>query len=699
MAGGNIGPKIGVQGEGEFRKEISQINTSLKTMGAEMDKVTSSFLGNEKSVEALTAKNELLQSKFDELSKKADVQRNRLAELDAQGVDPTSASYQKLLQDLYKTEAEMNKTEAEISNNTKQMDSLGNETEDVSKALDKGAESSKRMGDNLKANLLSDAIIGGVKALGDGLKKLGSAVLDAAQAADEMATLSTKTGIATDELQKLKYAAETIDVDVETVAGAMGKLTKNMDSAAKGSGAAADAFKKLGVSVQNDDGTFRDRNQVFQESIAALGQIADETERDATAMAIFGKSATELNPLILGGAEALQELGDHAEQAGLILSGDALNSLANLNNRFDVLKQTIGLAGQQFLAQFAEPLTKAIDLVIGYVERLVAAFQSGGFKGLATEAGKVATDIAAKFTEALPQIADFASQLILTLTEGLVAMLPTVVQSAVTIIESLASGLGEALPTLIPCAVDAILTIVDTLTDPANIGNMVDAAIAIILGLANGLISALPRLIEMAPVIIQNLVTSLIQNAPKLLESAWEVIKTLVTGIVESLPEIGKAAGQIIGTLVQGVADLATEIWGVGKNIVEGIWQGIEGAWQWFKDKVNGFFKGIVDGVKQGLGIASPSKVFAGIGENMALGLGVGWDKTMDQVERDMMSSIPMADVNATINGGTAVTGGAGFGMVEEITIPVQVGDVELARVLYRHIVGEGQRIGEAMVV
>jgi len=694
----NIGPKIGVQGEGEFRKEIAQINTSLKTMGAEMDKVTSAFIGNEKSVEALTAKNELLQAKFDELSKKADAQRARLSELDAQGVDPTSASYQKLLQDLYKTEAQMNKTEAEIKDNQSAMDGLGNETEQMAESMDKGAESSKRMADNLKANLLSEAIIGGVKALGEGLKKLGGAILDAASAADDMTTLALKTGISTEELQKLQYAAVSVDVSVETVAGSMGKLTKTMASAASGSGAASDAFKKLGVSVTDDNGAFRDRNEVFREAINALGQIADETERDATAMAIFGKSATELNPLILGGADALAELGAHAEEAGLILSGDALNSLATLNDRFDVLKQTLGLAGQQFLAQFAEPLTRAINTVIGYVERLVAAFQSGGFKGLANEAGKVATDIAQKFIEILPSIAEFATQLIMTLTEGLVNMLPTVAQAAVTIITTLAAGLADTLPTLIPAAVDAILTIVDTLTDPDNIGNLIDASIAIIVALANGLISALPALIAKAPEIITNLVTAIVQNVPKLIEAAWEVIKTLVTGIVDSLPELGKAAGEIAGTLLKGLADLWTSFMDAGRNIVEGIWQGIEGAWQWFKDKVNGFFKGIVDGVKSSLGIASPSKVFAGIGENMALGLGAGWDKTMDAVERDMMSSIPVPSVNATVNGGAAATGGFGSGIVEEITIPVQVGDVELARVLYRHIVGEGQRIGAAMV-
>lgn len=696
----NIGPKIGVDGEKEFRQEISQINTSLKTMGAEMDKVTSAFIDNENSVEALTAKNEVLQAKFDELSKKADVQKARLKELDDAGVDPTSASYQKLLQDLYKTETQMNKTEAEIKGNTTEMDNLGKETDDAAKSLDKGAESSKRMGDNLKANLLSEAIIGGVKALGDGLKKLGGAILDAANAADELNTLAVKTGISTEELQKLQYAAGTVDVSVETVAGSIGKLTKTMSSAASGSGAAADAFAKLGVAVTNDDGTFRDRNEVFQEAIVALGQITDETERDATAMEIFGKSATELNPLIMGGAEALAELGAHAEETGLILSGDALDSLANLSDRFDVLKNTASLAGQQFLAQFAGPLTDAIDTVIGYVERLVGAFQSGGFAELGKEAGKVASDMAAAFTSVLPDIANFASNVIVTLVDGLISMLPSVVESALTIVTSLVGAITDALPELIPVAVDAILTIVDTLTNPDMLGQLVDAAITLTLALANGLIAALPQLLAQAPIIVKNLVSAIVENAPKLLASAFEVVGTLANGIVSNLGMIGQAAGDIIGTLVNGLAGVFVEMWQVGGQIVQGVWQGIQDWASWLWENVKNFFTNIVNGVKETLGIASPSKVFAGIGENMALGVGMGFDNTMDRVERDMMSSIPIPSVDVGAVGGFGATGGFGAaGGVEEIIVPVDVDGVELARVLYRHIVGEGQRLGAAAVV
>jgi len=701
-SGGNIGPKIGIEGEAQFKREIAQINTSLKTMGTEMDKVTSAFIGNEKSMDALTSKNEVLQKKMDELNKKADAQRARLSELDSQGVDPTSASYQKLVQDLNKTETEMNKTEAEIKRNTSEMDNLGNETEQTAQSLDKGGDAAKRMGDNLKANLLSEAIVAGVKALADGIKKLGSAILDAADKADELNTLSVKTGIAVEDLQKFQYASGTIDVSVETLAGSMSKLTKNMSSAASGSGAAADAFKKLGVEVTNSDGSFRDRNEVFNETIAALGQISDETERDATAMAIFGKSAQELNPLIKGGAEALQELGDYAEESGLILSGEALESLSQLSDSFDILKQTVSLAGQQFLSQFAGPLTEAIDTVTRYVTRLVEAFKEGGIEGLASEVGEVATQIANSLTKALPQIVEFGTKVIISIVEGIVSMLPDVVESAITIVTTLAESIAEALPELIPVAVQAILELVDTLTNPDSISNLVDAAIAITIALANGLIEALPQLIAKAPEIIANLVSAIIENVPKLLEAAVEIIGMLAKGIIENLAKIGEAAGEIIVTIAQGVIDLVSDLWETGKSIVEGIWQGISNTANWLWEQVKGFFGGLLDKITEFLGIHSPSTVFANlVGKNMALGIGVGFDKTMDKVANDMMAAIPTPEIGVNAAGLVSESGtfGGAEGGVLEIVVPVTLDGVECGRGLYRYILGEGNRLGPAMVM
>ena len=685
---GDVKVKIGVDGEKEFKQAINDSNTALKTMSTEMAKVTSAFIGNENSSKSLRAQNKLLTQQFDELNKKADIQRSRLAELDKAGVDPTSAAYQRLVQDLNKTQTEMNKTAAAIDTNNEKLKNHGQTAEEAHK---KHAEAAKKAVTAVAG--LTAAVLGVVGAI-------AKMTLKAAEAADELNTLSTKTGISTDELQKFQYAAGTIDVSVETIAGSMGKMTKNMASAASGSKSAQEAFAKLGVAVTNDDGSFRDRNEVFKETIKALGEISDETERDAAAMAVFGKSATELNPLIMGGAEAFEALGQHAEEAGLIMSGDDLNSLSELSDRFDILKQTVSMAGSQFLAQFAGPMTEGINMLIGYVERLVKAFKEGGLGGLATEVGNVATDMLQKLNSALPSIVEFGTKVILTLVEGLVSMLPEIASSAITIITTLATSIAEALPELIPVAIEAILQLVATLTDPANISNLVNAAVAIIMGLANGLIAALPELIAQAPVIIKNLVTALISNIPMLVEAAFQLIVGLVTGIITNLPQIIAAAGEIIMTLGKALLDLASQLWEAGKNIVSGIWEGIKNTANWLWENIKGFFSGILDKIKDFLGIHSPSSVFADIvGKNMALGIGEGFEDTMVGVERDMMNAIPVPTVDATVNGGAVAMGGVGSGFVEEITIPVMVGDVELARALYRHIVGEGQRVGPAMVV
>ena len=418
-------------------------------------------------------------------------------------------------------------------------------------------------------------------------------------------------------------------------------------------------------------------------------------------MAIFGKSAQELNPLILGGADALEQLGQHAEEAGLIMSEDSVAALSTLNDRFDVLKQTVSMAGSNFLAQFAGPFTEGINTVIGYVEKLVSAFSSGGFAQLGSAVGEIASDIAGKVAEFMPKVTEFALGVIQSLATGLLQNLPVIVQSAVDVMTTLVTGLAEMLPELIPVAVDAILTLVTALTDPGNISNLVDGAIAIILGLANGLIAALPQLIQQAPVIIANLVTAIIQNAPKLLEAGLQLIVTLAGAIISNLGQILSAAGEIIMTVVNGIGSLLSDLWEAGKNIVNGIWEGISNTANWLWEQVKGFFGGLLSKIKEFLGIHSPSSLFADVvGKNMALGIGEGFDKTMDSVADDMMAAIPVPEVgvNAVGVSGSDAMGGAESGVLE-IVVPVTLDGIECGRGLYRYIIGEGNRLGPAMVM
>jgi len=214
-----------------------------------------------------------------------------------------------------------------------------------------GVLTEKQALNNLKDMGKAAAVVTGAFVAGT----VGSAIA-AGEFADEINTLAKQTGLSVEEIQKFKYASDRIDVSLETLTGSMAKLTRNMNSARDGNKATSDAFDALGISVVDSNGKLRDNNDVFQEAIKALGEVENATERDALAMSIFGKSAQDLNPLILGGAEALKTMGDEAKAAGLIMSQDTLDKANQFSDGMDELKAVsqgiflnIGVEATQFL--------------------------------------------------------------------------------------------------------------------------------------------------------------------------------------------------------------------------------------------------------------------------------------------------------------------------------------------------------------
>jgi hypothetical protein len=172
----------------------------------------------------------------------------------------------------------------------------------------------------------------------------------AATYADDMLTLSAVTGVSTDSLQAYSYASELVDVSLETMTGSMAKNVKSMSSAVSGSTAFANAYSRLGVEVANADGSLRNSEEVYWDTIDALSGISNETERDALAMQIFGKSAQELNPLIAQGSAGISALTVEAKEMGAVMSGENLNalgafddSLQRLSSRLESAKNALGL--------------------------------------------------------------------------------------------------------------------------------------------------------------------------------------------------------------------------------------------------------------------------------------------------------------------------------------------------------------------
>lgn len=627
---------LGVDGAKDFQNAMKQSDAAIKALGTEL-KLTTAELGKEADSEkGLAAQNDVLQRSVSTLKEKLAEQEKALEAVGKQ-FGEGSAETIKFQDAVNQTKLKIAEAENKIRDNQDAIKELGNETKETEKKTSTFAEV-------LKANLASEAIVAGIKALGSAIADVGKKLVEVAGAsvqwADDLNTLSAQTGISTEQLQKYEYAADIVDVSVDTITGSMTKLTKNMSSAKDGTGAAAEAFAALGVSITDDTGALRDNEDVFNDVIDALGSVGNETERDALAMDIFGKSAQDLNPLILKGSDALKQLGQEAEDAGMILDQDALDGLNDVSDAMAGLKNTAAAAGRQLTASFAQPMAGAVNLAKGYLQQIVGAFQEGGVGALGDTIGSIISDLTGKLTELLPEIMTFGTSLIQTLITGMISNLPAVVEMAITIITQLANSLAEYLPELIPVAVNAILTLVETLTDPNNISNLIEAAIAIIMGLANGILDALPKLLAQAPVIISNLVTALVENVPLLLNAAFQLIVGLVGGIIENLPEIAIAAGKIILTLLEGLAGLWEGMLDVGANIVSGIWQGISNAADWLWSQLTGFVNGIIGGVKNLLGIASPSKVFAGIGENMALGMGEGFEDAMQEVSKEINDSM-----------------------------------------------------------
>lgn len=666
----DIGPKIGIQGEAEFRKELANINTGIKTLGSEMKLVTSEFIDNEKSVEALTAKNDVMERTVSSLNERLELQTKMLKE-SADKYGEADEKTQKWQQAVNATQAEINKYNAEIEKNNGEIEALGNETDNTSEAVEDLGKESVTAGDLLKANLASEAIVAGVKALAsavaEGAKALGDMVVNAAYAADDLNTMAKTTGLSTEELQKFQYASDLIDVSVDTLTGSMTKLTSNMANAAKGSGDAYAAFEELGVAVVDGNGELRDRNEVFNETIKALGNIENETERDAVAMKVFGKSAKDLNPLILGGADALEELGQQAEDAGLILGQDSLDELNKVSDAMDTFKATTSMAGNLFMVGFADPLASGINTITGYLQQMTSAFSEGGWSALADSFGAVMDDLTAKILEYLPQVMEFGIQIINNIVLGVTDMLPDIVAAATEIMVTLINGIAELLPELIPKAVDAVITIANALID--NVDMLIDSAIAIILALTDGLTNNIPKLLGAVPTIIGKLVSALIEKAPELLAAAGEIIGQLLLGIANSYAQLMQGAYDMITTIVGALGEKISEFLSVGADIVSGIWQGISDGFNWIKEKIKGWVGNVLDFVKGLFGIGSPSKVFAEYGKFIDQGLGNGIDDNADYVT-DAMSDLAAATTDAFTPDIAGAVNSAASGMVAHIPAP-----------------------------
>lgn len=365
----NIGAVLGIEGEKEYRQAISGINSTVKTLKSEMKLLSAEFGENQNSVEALNAKDKVLNKQLEAQKDKVEVLKRALENAkNIYGENDTKVDqWQQSLND---AQAELYKLTDEVKKNQRYLAEAKDSTTGCAKSIDnygkevtEAKENTEIFGEVLKANLASEAIVNGVKALASGIKEVSSSMVgtvkDTAAYADDILTMANNTGIATDTLQELKYMQELTDVSLEAITKSMQKNIRSMSDAAEGSANYAKAYEQLGVSVVDSNGALRDSETVFWECIDALGKITNETQRDAIAMDIFGKSAQELNSIIKIGSAGVEEFAEEAHNVGAVLSDDTLEMLGATDDAFQRFDQTVEIVKRNFGVALAPSIERA----------------------------------------------------------------------------------------------------------------------------------------------------------------------------------------------------------------------------------------------------------------------------------------------------------------------------------------------------
>lgn len=345
---------------------LKSVNSSLNSTSKELKDIDKLLKLDPGNVTLLAQKHEALQRAVSQTRDKLDLLKKAEEELKAQMVDGGTEEQQKQLAALQR---EIISTEKDLEKYENQLNDTEGETKDLTRAEEQAEQATGKMkeGFTVLKGALANLVADGIRKAVEGFKDLMTA---GPAFADEIMTMAKQTGIATDELQELSYMSGLVDVDLSTVASSMKKLTKSMDSARGGTGSAADAFKTLGVSVVDVNGSLRDNEDVFYDAIDALGKMENETERDALAMKIFGKSATDLNPMIEAGSDALRGFAEEAHEMGYVLDNDALEALGRVQDEFDRFGKQMESVKNQIAAGVAPAIERGMKKLSDVIKKI-----------------------------------------------------------------------------------------------------------------------------------------------------------------------------------------------------------------------------------------------------------------------------------------------------------------------------------------
>jgi phage-related protein len=711
MAGNSFGGSVKLTGESEYRKALSSITSDLRLMSSEMKVLATATDSTGKSTDADKAKRA-------ELSKAIEDQRTKLKALNdalkaEEAASGTSSDASKKLQ-------------TQVNNATVQLSKMESQLNGTNSTMDEGSKKASVFGDVLKANLASEAIVGGVKALGSALKTVGEGVI----------SMVKESVSAFADYEQLLGGVETLfDDSADTV-------TKNAEKAYKTAGLSANAYMETvtGFSASLLQSLGGDTEEAARIGDMAVTDMADNANKMGTDMSAiqnayqgFAKqNYTMLDNLKLGYGGTKEEMSRLLKDAEKM--PEAMGQKFDISNYADVVKainvvqQNMGITGTT-AKEAASTISGSLNSTKAAWENVLTSFGSGNdevikesIDGMVESLTDLATNIVdilpnivagidtllsalveqippiiqsllptlvttlqtlvTSLVNVIPQLMPVVVNLIMSLVNIIVQNLPMLIQAGIDIVVGLITGLAQAIPQLIPKIVEAVMLIVQTIA--ANLDKIILAGVDLLVAIIQGLADALPKLIEMLPKIIDTIITTLTKPdmLAELISAALTLIVAIAGGLIKAIPELIKAIPQIITSIVNGFGSALSQMKDVGLNLVKGIWEGINNATSWILGKIKEFSNSVLDGIKSFFGIHSPSRLFRDeVGKNLALGVGEGFTDSMDDVVKDMQNALPTSlDTDMQLNNtGLIDAAAASAGSAADLTVDGLVNAMQTA--------------------
>lgn len=635
----DFGLKIGLEGEKEFKKALTEINQSFKVLGSEMKLVESQFSKNDNSLEALTARNQVLNKEIEAQKQKIETLRQALANA-AESFGENDRRTQAWQIQLNNAQAALNGMERELADNESAMDALGKEMDDTGDSADDLEDELDDAGD------AADDSEGKFSKLGGTLKTVGVA-MGAVVAAAAAAAVS------------LGKAVVEAYGEYEQLVGGIDTLFK--DSSAMMQEYASNAYKTAGMSANDYMSTVTSFSASLIQSLGgdteaavkyadmAITDMADNANKMGTDIGLiqnayqgFAKqNYTMLDNLKLGYG------GTKTEMERLLADAQAISgieydisSYADVVEAIHVIQESMGVAGataaeaEHTIEGSMNSMKAAIDnLIVGFgnadadIEQLCANVVDA-FQDLLTNITPIIENIISALPTALnalletvvellptlletivdlfsqvlntlltllPELIPVVIEAVLTIVNTLIENLPLLVEAAIQIVMSLVQGIATALPTLIPTAVQAVITIVQSLID--SLPMILDAALQLITGLAEGLLAAIPVLIAALPEIIMSIINFILDSIPQIIETGIQLLTSLVAALPEIITAIVEAIPQIIEGIITAVLGAIPQIIQAGIDLLVSLIQALPQIITTIVNAIPDIITGIVNAV------------------------------------------------------------------------------------------------------